>query len=115
MSSSAVMIARGLSIAIAGVALAGCETYPPAEEVVACAAARFESKQGTFSVLKASSSRFSSAEYTILYQKNGSPDRAAMIYRQGHGLVTTQVEISYGNHAEIASAVDAIRSCALPR
>ena len=43
------------------------------------------------------------------------PDRAVVIYFQRRGPVTTQVEISYGNHAEIAGAVDAIKFCAQPR
>ena len=51
----------------------------------------------------------------ITYQKAGSPDRATVVYYPGTGPVTTQVEISYGNQAEIAGAVDAIKYCAQPR
>jgi hypothetical protein len=99
-----------------GVALlAGCESYPPAEDVAACAATRFGTEHGSFSVTQRSGSMFSATEYAIAYQKAGSPDRAVVIYYQGKGPVTTQVEISYGNHAEIAGAVDAIKYCAQPR
>ena len=60
-------------------------------------------------------SMFSTTEYTITYQKAGGPDRAVVVYYQRKGPVTTQVEFSYGNHAEIAGAVDAIKYCAQPR
>jgi hypothetical protein len=103
-------------VAAVGVALlAGCESYPPAHEVATCAAARFGTAHGSFQVTERPGSMFSTTEYTITYQKAGSPDRAVVIYYQRKGPVTTQVEISYGNHAEIAGAVDAIKYCAQPR
>jgi hypothetical protein len=101
--------------AIGVAALAGCEAYPPAEEVAACATARFGSEHGSFSVTQRPGSLFSATEYNIIYQKDGSPDRALVVYYRGNGPVTTQQEISYGNHAEIAGAVEAIKYCAQPR
>ena len=102
--------------ATVGVALlAGCESYPPAEDVAACAAARFGTEHGSFKVTQAPSSMLFPTEHTITYQKAGSPDRAVVVYYQRKGPVTTQVEISYGNHAEIAGAVEAIKYCAQPR
>ena len=88
-----------MGAAIGVALLAGCDNYPPAEDVAACAAA----------------SLFSATEYTITYQKAGSPDRALVIHYRRKGPVTTQVDISYGNHAEIAGAVEAIKYCAQPR
>jgi hypothetical protein len=58
---------------------------------------------------------FSARKSMITYQKAGSPDRAIVVYYPSRGPVTTQVEISYGNHAEIGGAVDAIKYCAQPR
>ena len=97
------------------VVLAGCESYPPAEEVAACASARFGTEHGSFSVTQQPGSLFSATEYRIIYQKDGSPDRAVVVYYRRNGPVTTQQEISYGNHAEIAGAVEAIKYCAQPR
>jgi hypothetical protein len=106
----------GIVAACVGVTLlAGCESYPAADDVAACAAARFGTEQGSFNVTKGPGSLFSPIEYTITYQKAGSADRAVVIYCQRKGPVTTQVEISYGNHAEIAGAADAIKFCAQPR
>ena len=96
--------------------LAGCDaSYPPAEEVAACASARFGTDHGSFSVTQQPGSLFSATEYSIIYRKAGSSDRAVVIYYRGNGPVTTQQEISYGNHAEIAGAVEAIKYCAQPR
>ena len=95
--------------------LAGCENYPPAEEVAACATARFGTEHGSFSVTQRPGSLFSATEYSIIYEKGGSPDRALVVYYRGNGPVTTQQEISYGNHAQISGAVDAIKYCAQPR
>ena len=106
----AAMLAACLSIAL----LAGCERYPPAEDVASCAA-RFGTQHGSFSVVERPDSMSSAREYTITYQKAGSPDFAVVVYHRRRGPVTTQVEISYGNHAEIAGAVDAIKYCAQPR
>lgn len=103
----------GAAVAVA--AIAGCGNYPSAEEVAACAAARFGTEHGSFTVTQRPGSMISATEYTIVYQKADSPDRAVMVYYQRKGPVTTQVEISYGNHAEIAGAVDAIKYCAQPR
>jgi hypothetical protein len=104
-----------LGAAVGIALLAGCESYPPAEDVAACAKARFGTEHGSFNVTQRPGSLFSATEYTITYQKAGSPDRAIVIYYQRKGPVTTQVEISYGNHAEIAGAVEAIKYCAQPR
>jgi hypothetical protein len=101
--------------AVGAALLAGCERYPPAEDVAACAAARFGTEHGSFNVTQGPGSLFSATEYTITYQKAGNPDRALVIYYRRNGPVTTQVEISYGNHAEIAGAVEAIKLCAQPR
>jgi hypothetical protein len=105
---------RGLVfVLVACAAFAGCESYPPAEQVTACAAARFGAKTGGFSVERGSASAFSGAEHAITYQKYGSTDYAIVIYNRTNGPVTTYQDISYGNHAEITGAVDAIRYCAL--
>jgi hypothetical protein len=102
--------------AIIGVAaLAGCASYPPVEEVAACATARFGTEHGSFNVTQRPGSVFSASEYSIIYQKDGSPDRALVVYYRRNGPVTTQQEISYGNHAEIAGAVEAMKYCAQPR
>jgi hypothetical protein len=94
--------------------LAGCDTYPPAEEVAACAAARLGTGRGTFSVRKLSESSFLGTEYAIVYAMRESPDRASVIYTRSRGPTTTDQVISFGNHAEIQSAVEAIRDCAQP-
>jgi hypothetical protein len=104
-----------MAAAIGVAVLAGCDSYPPAEEVAACAAARFGTGHGSFSVTQQPGSLFSAPEFRIAYQKAEAPDRAVVVYYQRKGPVTTQVEISYGNHAEIAGAVDAIKYCAQPR
>jgi hypothetical protein len=95
--------------------LVGCESYPTAGEVATCAAARLGTEHGSFSVTQRPGSNFFATEYAITYQKEGNLDRAVVVYDQRKGPVTTQVEISYGNHAEIAGAVDAIKYCAQPR
>jgi hypothetical protein len=108
---------KGESIlgAAVGVALlAGCESYPTAEDVAACAAARFGTEHGSFNATQGPGSMFSATDFRITYQKAGSPDRAVVVYYKRKGPVTTQVEISYGDHAEIAGAVDAIKYCAQP-
>jgi hypothetical protein len=97
---------------VACAALIGCEKYPPAESVGACAAARFGEKTGSFSVERRSSSALFGEESAIIYQKSGSPDRAIVIYNRSNGPVTTFQDISYGNHAEIKGAVEAIEYCA---
>ena len=107
--------AANFCAAIGVAVLVGCESYPTAGEVAACAAARLGTEHGSFSVTQRPGSNFFATEYTITYQKEGSPDRAVVVYYQRKGPVTTQVEISYGNHAEIAGAVDAIKFCAQPR
>ena len=94
-------------------AFAGCEGYPPAEQVTACAAARFGVKTGSFSVEQRSLSALSGAQHAITYQKYESTDRAVVIYNRTHGPITTFQEISYGNHAKIIGAVDAIKYCSL--
>jgi hypothetical protein len=104
-----------LGAAIGVALLAGCDSYPPAEDEAACAAARFGTEHGSFNVTQGLGSLFSATEYTITYQKAGSPDRALVIHYRRKGPVTTQVDISYGNHAEIAGAVEAIKYCAQPR
>ena len=58
--------------------LAGCESYPPAEEVAACATARFGTEHGSFSVTQRPGSLLSGTEYNIIYQKDGSPDFATL-------------------------------------
>jgi hypothetical protein len=104
-----------LGVAVGFALLVGCESYPAAEDVATCAATRFGTEHGSFNVTQRPGSMFSATEYTITYQKAGSPDRAVVVYTKRRGPVTTQVEISYGNHAEIADAVDAIRYCSQPR
>lgn len=104
-----------LGMAIGVALLAGCERYPPADVVASCAALRFGTQHGSFSVMERAGSVLSSTEYVITYQKAGSPDRAIVVYNPRRGPVTTQVEISYGNHAEIAGAADAIKYCSQPR
>jgi hypothetical protein len=99
---------------VASVLLAGCETYPPAEAVAACAAARFGTENGTFRVHKLSGSSLFSTEYAIIYARRQPPDRASVIYNRARGPVTTDQVISFGNHAEIKGAVEAIRDCAQP-
>jgi hypothetical protein len=104
-----------LGMALGATVLTGCERYPPAEDVASCAADRFGTQHGVFNVTEQPRSMVSARKYMITYQKAGSPDRATVVYYPGTGPVTTQVEISYGNHAEIAGAVDAIKYCAQPR
>jgi len=103
-----------LPVLVATLVLGGCETYPPAEEVAACAAARFGTEHGTFSVRKLSGSSFLGAEYAIIYAKREAPDRASVIYNRTRGPVTTDQVITFGNHAEIKGAVEAISDCAQP-
>jgi hypothetical protein len=110
-NSRAAILSAGIAVAV----LAGCESYPPAEDVAVCAKARFGTEHGSFNVTQGPGSLFSATEYTITYQKAGSPDRAIVVYYRRNGPVTTQAEISYGNHAEIAGAVEAIKLCAQPR
>jgi len=100
---------------LAALALSGCAKYPTAEEVAACAAARFGVKDGTFTVAQSSRSMLYGAEYSITYQKFRSSDRGIVIYNRVHGPVTSYQEISYGNHAEIKGAVEAIEYCASSR
>jgi len=104
-----------LGMAHGATVLTGCERYPPAEDVASCAAHRFGTQHGAFNVTEQPRLMFSVRKYMITYQKAGSPDRATVVCYPGTGPVTTQVEISYGNHAEIAGAVDAIKYCAQPR
>jgi hypothetical protein len=110
-NSLAAILAAAVGLAL----LAGCDSYPAAEDVATCAVARFGTEHGSFNLTHQTGSVFSATAYTITYQKAGSPDRAVIVYYQRKGPVTTQVEISYGNHAEIAGAVDAIKYCAQPR
>ncbi len=79
------------------------------------ATARLATRQGAFTVQKGSNSLLFATEDSIIYRKDGSPDRAVVIYSTRSGPITTQVQISYGNHAEIAGAVDAITFCAQAR
>jgi hypothetical protein len=96
-----------------GALLAGCIAYPPAEEVAACAASRLGTERGTFTVTDlTSSSLLSARQSAITYRKNGSPDRATVIFNRRSGPTAVQQEVSYGNHAEIKRAVEAIRVCA---
>jgi len=74
-----------LGAAVGIALLAGCENYPPAEDVAACAEARFGTERGSFSVTQRPGSLFSATEYTITYQKAGSPDRAVVVYYQRKG------------------------------
>ena len=105
---------RILLLALVTVVLAGCETYPPAEDVAACAAGRFGTERGTFSVHKLPGSSFFGTDYAIIYAKREAPDRASVIYNRARGPTTTDQTISFGNHAEIQGAVQAIRDCAQP-
>jgi dihydroxy-acid dehydratase len=68
---NSVLVLRGaVLVAIIGVAApAGCESYPPAEEVAACATARFGTEHGSFSATQRPGSLFSATEYSIVYQK----------------------------------------------
>lgn len=99
---------------VAGVAVGGCETYPSAEQVAACAAARFGTRSGSFSVAERPGSILLGRQFSITYQKEGSPDRAIVTYDRSHGPTATFQDISYGNHAEIKGAVEAIEYCAHP-
>jgi hypothetical protein len=78
--------------------------------VAACAAARFGI--GSFTITQRSRSILYGVEYSITYQKLGSTDRGIVIYNRLQGPVTSYQEISYGNHAEIKGAVEAIEYCA---
>ena len=97
---------------LACLAFAGCEKYPTVESVATCAAARFGVKRGDFTVAKRSRSMLYGTEYAITYRKFESPDRGIVIYNRVHGPVTSYQDISYGNHAEIKGAVEAIEYCA---
>ena len=97
---------------LACLAFAGCDRYPTPDKVAACAAARFGVKDGTFTVTQQSSSLLFGAQYAITYQKFASTDRGVVVYNRVHGPVTSLQEISYGNHAEIKGAVEAIEYCA---
>ena len=92
-------------------ALAGCARYPTAEKVAECAANRFGAKNGTFTITQRSRSLMYGAEYAITYQKSGSTDRVVVIYNRVQGAISSHQEISYGNHAEIKGAVEAIEYC----
>jgi hypothetical protein len=102
-------------VALGGWLLAGCDAYPPAKDIADCAAGRFGTGQGTFTVEERRSSWFAATEYAIAYQKQGSGDRAVVIYNRRNGPGTVQSDITFGNHAEIAGAVRAIELCAQPR
>jgi hypothetical protein len=107
------MLPKAISLPLVLVVLlGGCSTYPPAEEVVACAASRFGSDRGIFSVKEVASSLLSGQKFAITYQKSGSPDRAIFIYDRTTGPISVQQEITYGNRVEITDAVDALRICA---
>jgi hypothetical protein len=95
-------------LAVAAI-LGGCDVYPPASEVAACAAARFGTERGAFST-----SRRSADEEVVVYAKRDSPDRAIVVYRRDRGAVNSHQNISFGNHAEIQGAIEAIRYCAQP-
>jgi len=97
---------------LAVLALAGCARYPTAEKVADCAANRFGAKKGTFTIAQRSRSILYGAEYAITYQKSGSTDRGIVIYNRVQGPISSHQEISYGNHAEIKGAVEAIEYCA---
>jgi hypothetical protein len=97
---------------LAVLALAGCARYPTAEKVAACAANRLAAKNGTFTVAQRSRSILYGDESTITYQKSGSSDRGTVIYNRVLGPISSHQEISYGNHAEIQGAVEAIEYCA---
>jgi len=93
-------------------AVAGCTSYPPADQVAACAAVRFGSKTGRFSVVQRSWSLVSGTEHAITYQMHNSSDRAVVTYNRTNGPVAAYQDISYGNHAEITGAIEAIEFCA---
>lgn len=101
--------ARLVALLAAAAALSGCETYPPASEVAACAASRFGTDLGDFSATQRSPS-----EEVIVYAKRGSPDVAIVVYTRSQGPVSTHQEISFGNHAEIMGAIEAIQFCSHP-
>jgi hypothetical protein len=103
---------RSLLPLFAALAFTGCARYPTPEKVAACAAARFGVKNGHFTVMQRSRSMLYGPEYSIMYEKFGSTDRGIVIYNQVHGPITSYQEISYGNHAEIKGAVEAIEYCA---
>jgi hypothetical protein len=96
---------------LAVLALAGCARYPTAEKVADCAANRFGTKNGAFTIARRSRSILYGAEYAIAYQKSGSTDRGVVIYNRVQGAISSHQEISYGNHAEIKGAVEAIENC----
>ena len=96
---------------LAGLALAGCARYPTAEKVADCAANRFGAKKGTFTIAQRSRSILYGAEYAVTYQKSESTDRGIVIYNRVQGPISSHQEISYGNHAEIKGAVEAIEYC----
>jgi len=97
---------------LAVLALAGCARYPTAEKVADCAANRFGAKKGTFTIAQRSRSILYGAEYAVTYQKSESTDRGIVIYNRVQGPISSHQEISYGNHAEIKGAVEAIEYCA---
>jgi hypothetical protein len=103
---------RPVLLLLAALAFTGCTKYPTAEKVAACAAARIGVKNGKFIVAQRSRSMLYGAEYAITYQKSGSTDRGIVIYNRVRGPITSYQEISYGNHAEIKGAVEAIEYCA---
>lgn len=92
---------------LAATQLVGCGAYPSADAVAQCAASRFGVEKGTFTTGKRGS------QDTITYQKTSSPDHATVAYDRSHGPVDTYWDISFGNHAEIEGAVEAIRYCAV--
>jgi hypothetical protein len=101
-----------LACLLLAVVVAGCEAFPSAEDVVTCAAGRVGAVRGKFSVETTAASWFAAAQSTIVYQLTDSPDRAVVIYSRRRGPITTQVSISYGNHADITAAVAAVNYCA---
>jgi len=103
---------RPLIALLGALTLVGCAKYSTPEKVAACAAARFGMKNGTFTVARRSRSMLYGNEYAITYQKSGSADRGVVFYNRVHGPVSSYQEISYGNHAEIKGAVEAIEYCA---
>ena len=105
-------VVRPLIALLGALTLAGCAKYSTPDKVAACAAARFGVKYGTFTVALRSKSMFYGSEYAITYQKSGSADRGVVVYNRVHGPVSSYQEISYGNHAEIKGAVEAIEYCA---
>jgi hypothetical protein len=106
-------------VAITGVTLGDgsllAATHIRPRRISLTARGRFGTGQGTFTVEERRSSWFAATEYSIAYQKQGSGDRAVVIYNRRNGPVTVQSEITFGNHAEIAGAVRAIELCAQPR